>query len=45
MDPQSETPGSTMPAFTDFTDVQYQALAAFLEEAGTDAGGGGGAGG
>jgi menaquinol-cytochrome c reductase cytochrome b/c subunit len=45
IDPQSKTPGSTMPAFTDFTDAQYQALAAFLEEAGTDAGGGGGGGG
>jgi mono/diheme cytochrome c family protein len=42
MDPQSKTPGSSMPAFTDFTDEQYRALAAFLEEAGTDRQAGGG---
>jgi menaquinol-cytochrome c reductase cytochrome b/c subunit len=40
MDPQSKTPGSTMPAFTDFTDEQYDVLATFLEEAGTNGGGG-----
>jgi mono/diheme cytochrome c family protein len=31
-DPQSTTPGSQMPPFPDFTDEQYQQLAAFLEE-------------
>jgi menaquinol-cytochrome c reductase cytochrome b/c subunit len=41
MDPPSKTPGSSMPAFTDFTDEQYDQLASFLEEAGTDSGGGG----
>ena len=47
MDPDSKTPGSSMPAFTDFTDEQYNQLAAFLEESGTDetAGGSGGSGG
>jgi mono/diheme cytochrome c family protein len=40
MDPDSKTPGSTMPPFTDFTDEQYDALATFLEEAGTNDGGG-----
>jgi menaquinol-cytochrome c reductase cytochrome b/c subunit len=45
-DPDSKTPGSSMPAFTDFTDEQYNQLAAFLEEAGTDEeSGGGGSGG
>ena len=42
MDPDSKTPGSSMPAFTDFTDQQYDQLASFLEEAGVDNGGGGG---
>jgi menaquinol-cytochrome c reductase cytochrome b/c subunit len=40
MDPDSKTPGSTMPPFTDFTDEQYDQLATFLEEAGTNDGGG-----
>jgi menaquinol-cytochrome c reductase cytochrome b/c subunit len=40
MDPQSKTPGSSMPAFTDFTDEQYDQLATFLEESGTNSGGG-----
>jgi ubiquinol-cytochrome c reductase cytochrome b subunit/menaquinol-cytochrome c reductase cytochrome b/c subunit len=39
MDPQSKTPGSSMPAFTDFTDQQYDLLATFLEESGTNGGG------
>ena len=39
-DPQSKTPGSSMPAFTDFTDEQYDQLATFLEESGTNSGGG-----
>jgi menaquinol-cytochrome c reductase cytochrome b/c subunit len=39
-DPASKTPGSSMPAFTDFTDEQYDQLASFLEEAGVDSGGG-----
>jgi cytochrome c1 len=39
MDPDSKTPGSTMPPFTDFTDEQYDQLATFLEEAGTNGGG------
>jgi quinol---cytochrome c reductase cytochrome c subunit, bacillus type len=39
-DPDSRTPGSSMPAFTDFTDQQYDQLATFLEEAGTNGGGG-----
>ena len=41
IDPQSKTPGSSMPAFTDFTDEQYDQLATFLEESGTSSGGGG----
>jgi menaquinol-cytochrome c reductase cytochrome b/c subunit len=40
MDPQSKTPGSSMPPFTAFTDQQYDQLATFLEEAGTNSGGG-----
>ena len=40
MDPSSKTPGSSMPAFTDFTDQQYDQLATFLEESGTNGGGG-----
>jgi menaquinol-cytochrome c reductase cytochrome b/c subunit len=40
IDPQSKTPDSTMPAFTRFTDEQYDLLATFLEEAGTNDGGG-----
>jgi menaquinol-cytochrome c reductase cytochrome b/c subunit len=39
-DPQSKTPNSTMPAFTKFTAQQYDQLATFLEEAGTNDGGG-----
>jgi menaquinol-cytochrome c reductase cytochrome b/c subunit len=38
-DPDSKTPGSSMPAFTDFTDEQYDQLATFLEESGTNGGG------
>jgi menaquinol-cytochrome c reductase cytochrome b/c subunit len=41
--PSCETPGSAMPAFDDFTDEQYQQLAAFLEGSGAEqqaAGGG-----
>ena len=41
MDPDSKTPGSSMPAFTDFNDQQYDQLATFLEESGTNNGGGG----
>jgi menaquinol-cytochrome c reductase cytochrome b/c subunit len=40
IDPPSKTPGSSMPPFTDFTDEQYDQLATFLEEAGTNDGGG-----
>jgi menaquinol-cytochrome c reductase cytochrome b/c subunit len=40
MDPDSKTPGSSMPPFTAFTDEQYDQLATFLEEAGTNSGGG-----
>ena len=40
IDPDSKTPGSSMPPFTDFTDEQYDRLATFLEEAGTNDGGG-----
>ena len=43
--PSCTTPGSAMPAFPDFTDEQYDQLAAFLEESmgpgGGEAGGGG----
>jgi menaquinol-cytochrome c reductase cytochrome b/c subunit len=39
MNPDSKTPGSSMPPFTDFTDQQYDQLATFLEEAGTNGGG------
>ena len=38
-DPQSKTPNSSMPKFEDFTDEQYDQLAAFLEESGTKGGG------
>jgi menaquinol-cytochrome c reductase cytochrome b/c subunit len=40
--PSCTTPGSPMPAFPDFTDEQYQQLAAFLEESRGEGGGGGG---
>ena len=35
-DPQSTTPGSTMPAFPNFTDQEYQELAVFLNGLGTE---------
>jgi cytochrome c1 len=34
MNPQSTTPGSQMPPFPNFTDQEYQDLAAFLEASG-----------
>ena len=34
MNPQSVTPGSQMPPFPNFTDQEYQDLAAFLEASG-----------
>jgi menaquinol-cytochrome c reductase cytochrome b/c subunit len=40
--PSCETPGSAMPAFTAFTDEQYQQLATFLEESGAEGGEAGG---
>ena len=40
--PSCVTPGSPMPPFTNFTDEQYQQLAAFLEESKGPQGGGGG---
>jgi cytochrome c553 len=40
--PSCVNPGSPMPPFTNFTDEQYQQLAAFLEESKGPQGGGGG---
>jgi menaquinol-cytochrome c reductase cytochrome b/c subunit len=40
--PSCVTPGSPMPAFTAFTDEQYQQLATFLEESGAEGGEAGG---
>ena len=35
-DPTSTTPGSTMPAFPNFTEQEYQELAVFLNGLGTE---------
>jgi cbb3-type cytochrome oxidase cytochrome c subunit len=34
-DPQSKTPGSSMPAFANFTEAELTALATFLDGLGT----------